>query len=64
MLNFNIHLDDQSIHELDRAAEQLGANHSGLVGKAPREWLDKNTLGNPVWPAVNPEWQGVPDMRR
>jgi hypothetical protein len=62
LVNFNLYLDDQTAKELDRTAKKLGETRSGLIRKALREWLDKKTLGNPGWPSLILEWQGVPDM--
>jgi hypothetical protein len=62
LVNLNLYLDDQTAKELDRAARELGQTRSGLMRKAVREWLDKNALGNPGWPPLILEWQGVPDM--
>ena len=61
-MNFNLYLDDQTAAELDQAAKTLGETHSGLIGKALREWLDKKTLGSPGWPSLILEWEGAPDM--
>jgi hypothetical protein len=61
-MNFNVHLDDRTAGELDRAAKEFGETRSGLIRKALREWLDKRTLGSPGWPPLILEWQGVPDM--
>jgi hypothetical protein len=61
-MNFNLTLDDKTAKELDREARKLGETRGGLIRKALREWLDKKGLGNPGWPLLILEWQGVPDM--
>ena len=60
-MNFNLYLDDQPANELDRTASELGETRSGLIRKALREWLDRKTLGNPGWPPLILNWQGVPE---
>lgn len=61
-MNFNLYLDDQTAKELDQAAKKLGETRSGLIRKALREWLDKNTFGSPGWPSLILEWRVVADM--
>ena len=40
---------------------QINWERRGSFAKALREWLDKNTLGDPGWPLQILEWQKVPD---
>jgi len=61
-MNFNLYLDDKTGRELDKTARKLGETRSGLIRKAVREWLGKKALGNPGWPPIVLEWQGVPDF--
>jgi Arc/MetJ-type ribon-helix-helix transcriptional regulator len=60
-MNFNLYLDDKTATELDQTAATLGESRSGLIRKALREWLDKKARGNPGWPSLILDWQGVPD---
>jgi predicted transcriptional regulator len=55
-MNFDLYLDDQTARKLGRTANKLGETRSGLIRKALREWLDKNTPGSPGWPSLILEW--------
>jgi metal-responsive CopG/Arc/MetJ family transcriptional regulator len=56
-VTFSIHLNDELVDQLSRAAKEAGKARNALVGEAVKEWLGRRRRR--TWPAVVMSFRGV-----
>jgi len=56
-MNFSVHLSNELVERLDRAATENGKTRNALVREAVGEWLDRRRPR--MWPASVMSFRGI-----
>jgi predicted DNA-binding protein len=61
-MNFSIHLSNEMVERLDRAASETGKTRNALVREAVAEWFDRRRMSK--WPLSVVSFKGLQGVTR
>ena len=61
-MNFSIHLSNEVVERLDRAATEIGKTRNAVVREAVAEWLDRRRVSK--WPSSVLSFKGLRGITR